>query len=484
MKLNRFLIKLSISVFWLIFTLTPLAIARDNSQSNDSNEKKSSITHTKKRLLILPSKQLDNPKSIDNRITAIVAKAASDLKRFQIIDRNHLKTILKEIQVQMKDMVDENDVVELGKIAAAKEGIIVQVVNFGQKGVPPEGEEDQGLFEKVVVALITKRGEEKYPNNIHTTLRAIVKMVSVETGQTLKSFNLNAEYTGGVKSHSLNQVLSRIESQASRQLRKMYLINSEVLENRDGEITLLLGEDMGLTPGIWFNIYTPSKKRKIAGREFVIFGKRIGLMEISAVNADSSQGKLVRCWDQVLPGHKLVENASGANGAITFAGIYNHDSRFSNFNFQLEAYPLNRISGFFDLGLGFLKDSRDEIDFNFSLGLGVIGRIIKTNTFALGGIFRAPLVFPFRADDNDNMVSKLIFSPRVGAISEFMVDDNLDLVLAAEYLLISAGTSWRFSKGDDDDSSEMPGKWTSPNSRPEIIQQGFYFSLGIRYLFF
>jgi hypothetical protein len=72
----------------------------------------------------------------------------------------------------------------------------------------------------VVKAGIDKKMEnvERYPNNIQTILSGEVRLLNIETGQSIFSFNFSAEYTGGVKTKSLNEVLKLLRSQMVQHL--------------------------------------------------------------------------------------------------------------------------------------------------------------------------------------------------------------------------------------------------------------------------
>ena len=117
------------------------------------------LTLEKKKLLILPQNKNDE---ISYQITRIFSGQASKLKRFQIIDRNNLSTILEEQSLGQTGLVFDKDIVEIGNIAGADEGILINVITFGQKGVKPKEElkEEKKDREKVrksgVVGIIAR----------------------------------------------------------------------------------------------------------------------------------------------------------------------------------------------------------------------------------------------------------------------------------------------------------------------------------------
>ena len=93
------------------------------------------ITLEKKWLMILPASQVKYGPVAD-KVTSIIADAATSVGRFEVIDRNLVDEILEEQAFQMSGIVSDEQVVEFGEMAAAEEALIINIVHFGQKGVP------------------------------------------------------------------------------------------------------------------------------------------------------------------------------------------------------------------------------------------------------------------------------------------------------------------------------------------------------------
>ena len=213
------------------------------------------MTLEKKSVVILPGQDTENPRSISRRVTSIVSAKAVELGRFNVIDRTQIESILAEQKLQLSGIVDENQIVELGHLAAADEALLVKIITFGQRGVPPkeketekdeeENEYDENLFEWIikesVTAVIDKKLEdvERHPNNIQTIIQAEVRLLNIESGTSQNSFRITATHTGGNKTASLNRVLNQLSWQVGRNLREFYMIASEVIEKNGNDITIL-----------------------------------------------------------------------------------------------------------------------------------------------------------------------------------------------------------------------------------------------------
>ncbi|NOZ03616.1 MAG: hypothetical protein GXO92_03285 [FCB group bacterium] len=458
------------------------------------------VTLAKQPLLILPAKGGDDPESIDSKVTAIVASKATELKRFEVIDRNHLEQLLEEQAIQMSGIIDDQSIVQFGKVASAPEALIVRVLNFGQEGVPPEDEEEEdrkdrkvarkaGLFgiiaKQVVDAAVDKatKDVERYPNNIQTIIQAEVRKVDVETGKSLASFTINASHTGGNKKASLAKTLLQVGWQVSNQLREMYLLTSEVLDVRGNEVMLLLGKEMGVQKGTVFEIASPETKKLLRDREITIPGRTVGIVRVTELSRDANRGRILRKWDRIEPGYRAVESTRHI-ASIDLQGLYSNNVPAYTLQAQLDIAPLDKISGAAHFNLGTVRDSREDTDFRFGFGFGLQYKLIHTSPFALAATITLPINLIFRSDDQSHSVALPVFSPEIGARTTIMLGPTRDLVLAVSYVFANATGSWKYSKENDEgDTDTFAAVWTN-RPAPKVDLRGFYFSVGMRFLSF
>ena len=461
------------------------------------------ITTEKMRLLILPSTSDSNYQDIANRVTAIVASKATQLGRFEVIDRNNLESIMDEQALQLSGLINDEEVVEIGKIAAAPEALLVTVLNFGQKGVPPEDEEEEdkkdrkkardsgllGMIAKGVVdAAIDKKMEnvERYPDNIQTTLACEVRKIDLESGQSIDAFTLNVTHTGGNKTASLNKVLKQASWRVSQQLKELYILSSQIVDVRGRNVILLLGKNMGIKKGTMFSVNSPSTKRTVGNKSITIPGHQVGILEVTDISADANQGRILRNWETIEPGYPAVEST----GRIMAGGLgikFGTGSPEMGLDLAGHINPLRRFGGSVFFGLGTLKDSRDETDFSLRFGADMHFRLINTIPFSLAASISLPLNFVMRPDDADDShtVSAVVFGPIVGGQMEFMLSSNMDLVASVGYCMKSDISKWDYSENDDDDESQSyPAVWDDALGVPDIDLTGLYFNVGIRFLLF
>ena len=95
------------------------------------------LTLEKKSVVILSGRNDKDPESVTRRITNIVSSKAVELGRFNIIDRSQIESILSEQKLQLSGIVDEDQIVEIGNIAAADEAILVKIIPLANGVFPP-----------------------------------------------------------------------------------------------------------------------------------------------------------------------------------------------------------------------------------------------------------------------------------------------------------------------------------------------------------
>ena len=461
------------------------------------------ITMERKKLIILASENKDS--DISNKVTQIASSTATQLNRYDVIDRSQLDRILSEQKLQHSGVVNPDQAIEIGKVAGANEALLISITNFGQKGVPTEKQEEKDdeeepetelfgwIVKEVVKAKIDKELEnvERYPNNIQTVVSGEVRLLDVETGKSISSFNFSAEHTGGVKAKSLNKALKKVRSQMVDNLKSLYQLSSEVLDVQGNDIMLLLGKNMGVRKGMVYEIRTLDTKRTVRERAITIPGKTVGFVEVETVSADASEGRVLRKWDTIEPGYQAKEQTDGL-GSWGIGGIFSSTPENYRLRLMGNYKPFHQFGGAIYGDMGMVEDSRGDPDFLFGFGIDLNYRLIRSSPFSLGTILSLPFDFHIRSDDgiDENEVHTVvlpIFSPRIGLQSEIMISPKLDIVLRVEYALASVNLGdWTYSEENenDDDSSNLSAYWDD-GIAPEIDYSGsMAFTVGIRMLVF
>jgi len=464
------------------------------------------ITIDKKWLMILPASQ-EKHGPVADKVTSIIADAATSVGRFKVIDRNLVDEILEEQAFQMSGIVSDEQVVEFGELAAAEEALIINIVHFGQKGVPKpkkgddddkdDDDKDETLFswviKKSVTAAVdnTKSAKEKrrleLENNIHTIINANVRLVNVETGVSEKSFKLGASHTGGNRDASLEKTLSNLTLQVRSKLKELYMITSEVMEVDGKTISILSGENLGLQKGDFFEIASKDKQKTYKGRTITLPGKTRGLARITEVGPDASKAKIVRKWRKVKEGHKAYEmltNPYISDLSLSYGSLPHYD-----LTGKFVINPLGLLSGSLNGHFGFIQDSREKMD----IYLGVGGSLDFTLFSGFGSTISTsldiPVCFAFTKDDSSHSVRSGLVMPAVGLNLGVQVGKRWDLVLSTKYILGIDVGDWTYSvktgeKDDNGNDKTRQEKAVWDGVEPNIDAEGLIFSVSLRRYWF
>lgn len=455
------------------------------------------ITTEKQRLLILSAEADSGMKSVGTEVASILSGVATSLGRFEVIDRNDLGPILEEQSLQLTGIIDDAMVAEVGKIASANEALVVKVLNFYQQGVPPkdkkddDDDDDLGLFGKIVLTIVKsavensiKKKESKsdpYPHNIQTTLSVQVKKINIETGKSLDSFTITSGHTGGNRGRSRAVVMTNFRRQALTKMKHLYTLTSEVISVNGREVLLFLGSEVGVKPGTLFEIVKPDRMKTVRGKEIVLPGKRVGIVEVTDFSTDANRSTILRNWRSIKEGYRALEYTK-LPVAFKLGYIQNNDTPYSGLNLGL---TLNAIrSGFFGGNIRFASstDSFDEKDFTFGFGGFGGWRFLRTSLFSINGQINLDLDLAFRNDDDNNNVTAALLSASPLLEFEILSNEKRDILIGVGYRFGGHSSRWTYSLETGDNSITKDAKWD--NEPPKADISGLFFTFGIKFISF
>ncbi|UCD37302.1 MAG: hypothetical protein JSW54_10775 [Fidelibacterota bacterium] len=478
----------------VVVTLAMGSLGVSRLQAQDSLQVLEELTLEKKRVLILPTDiDEEDTHSIDKEVTATIASLAVRLGRFEVIDRNNLRSILAEQDLVLLGLVDDSSAVAMGKIAAAREALLVEVLGFSQKGVRPESDRDEddddsgvvgtivkdlvrGIVEIATIKAREKKGkdEELYPGNIQTALTVEVRSLDVETGEALYSFVVGASHTGGSKGKSRAETMKQFRRLATKELKAYYLLHSQVLDSQGDEVLLLLGSDVGIRRNMVFTISEPDRMETFGDKEIAIPGRMAGYAVVSDVSRDSNRSVVTRAWRPIRNGYK-AEEYPGHVGSIRVAFCPPVLSSYYSLGLQLNASAIHSGSWGVEVGACNLPDSFG--DRNAGMKLAAFGgkRIFNAPTYSIEGDITASLDIAFKSDDEDERVSTAIPALILSGRLELLLSAKTDLVLTAGYRFGGRSGSW--NRLEDEDS--QPSVWYQGTPRIDI--SGLFLTVGLQF---
>ena len=481
---------------WVVLLLTSLPLWW-NAASLHAQEDKvpiETVTTEKKRLLILPTGAVeDDSYTIDQEVTGAIAGLAVQLGRFEIIDRNNLVRILNEQDLYLLGLVDDSAAISLGEIAAAKEALLITVLDFTQRGVPPpkddDDDEDESLRAAIVkglfvglIAIIGKKDEEEkdpYPHNIQTQLSVEVRNLDVETGETLYSFYVDASHTGGTAGRSRAKAMASLRRQVKAELRAFYLLSSRVLAVQGNELILLLGEEMGLRRGMLFEIQEPDREETFDDRTVTIPGRPAGYAAVKDLSPESSRAVVVRQWSPINTGYQAMERIRPLT-----AGLIEASPSLQASCFTMGLGGQYRGAGRWDISAGLLYsriiDSRQDVDHGIAVDVSIGLRLaLGTRLSVLNGM-GIMMTIPFRQDDSGHTVATALLAPAISARMEWLLSPELDLVVGVGYRFAGRSSDWKYAEANDENSGSRSAVWDGP--APEVDITGLYVTAGIKFI--
>ena len=396
--------------------------------AQEATQKESQITLEKKRLLILPTK---SDHYYDEEVTNIIVGIVAQLGRFEVIDRNNLQKILEEQTLQLSGVINDSMIVSVGNIAAAKEALLI---------------------------------------NVKSRLSVQVRHIDIETGQLLRSIDINASGKSG------KDARKEFKKKATEELKKLYLMTSEIVAVDNQEVILYLGEEVGIDKGTIFVIEKREQTRTYLGRTIKIPGRRAAFVSVEDISPEGNRSVIFRQWRSIQPGDKAVEFVKSTYGfQLNFVPPL-HNS-FYSLGIQYRARAIKKRSWGGEIRFLQVNDSFDDNDGGFGFGAFGMQRLLNISRLTFLLKLGVDMNIILRKDDEDNSVNTVPFLAYLGLNTEIVLSEKTDLVISAGYRFAGKSSSW--TRTDGGESSVV---WN--NGAPEVDLSGPFLSAGYKFIFF
>ena len=474
--------KQTFQIFKILYLFLVLCLL-PNANAQTATTGKKHITAKKMRLLILPSESTSG-ESIDRQVAGVIISCATELGRFDIIDRNNLDKILEEHALQLSGAIDDSMAINIGRIATARQAIVTDVLAFSQRGVPPsnetEKEEDKSLLEEIITGILLGGSdeEEKYPNNIQTYLSVQIRMIDIETGRSLESADINLEHTGGNRGASRNEVINELRRKTTRELKELYMLSSEVISVESTEVLLYLGSGVGVKKGTLFELVSPERKKIYEDETIIIPGRSAGIVCVNDISGESNRSTLLRQWRSIEPGYQALEYPKSIHGLqILFSpGVV--DSLLS-FGAEFHWRPLHQWNWGFGIRYSRITDSYGDKDHGFGVGGFGSWQFFNSPKLKISGRVGLDVDFPFRKDDENQTVSLPVISGPIGFVGDIYLSTKSDIFLFAGYRF--SGRSGNWQRSTEGEEKSRTAVWN--NGAPQVNISGFFVSVGYKIIF-
>ncbi|MFQ5823559.1 MAG: hypothetical protein ACE5JB_05845 [bacterium] len=294
-----------------------------------------------------------------------------------------------------------------------------------------------------------------------------VKHIDIETGQLIQSININASGQDAQKKFKKNAI---------EELKKLYLMTSEIVAVDNQEVILYLGEEVGIDKGTIFVIEKPEQIRKYQSRTIKIPGRRVAFVSVEDVSSEGNRSVIFRQWRSVQPGDKAVEFVKSTYGLqISFVPpLYNS---FYSFGIQYRARAIKKRSWGGEVRFLQVNDSFDDNDAGFGFGAFGMQRLLNLSRLTFLLKIGVDMNIILRKDDDGHSVSAIPFLAYLGLNTEIVLSEKTDLVISAGYRFGGKSSTWNRTQ-----TGESSVVWN--NGAPEVTLSGPFLSAGYKFIFF
>ena len=229
----------------------------------------------------------DDVKTIRDRITGAIVNT----RKFDVVERERIKTLMKEQNLATAGVTDGEDAPEAGKMKAAGYSIYGCVLSYGKNETRASGEAGMGAkFESKVELQIRITNVE--------TGKILTDQIITGSGDVKKFVSGDVQQTGNFEQQAMrNAVDTACRDSVFLLLDQAYPV--KVLAVGDEDITINVNKDLVKEDDV-FNVYeAPEYEEDPDTHEMIpVDGKQIGRVAITEVGAKTSKAEPVE-WMKV-----------------------------------------------------------------------------------------------------------------------------------------------------------------------------------------
>ncbi|MBI4976824.1 MAG: hypothetical protein HZC28_05040 [Spirochaetes bacterium] len=219
-----------LSVFVLLSALILPVIAQEEEVTE---------TYKKEAMALYPFRDDSNRwKDEGNKITEIVESILINMKRFKIVDRQNLDKALKEMELQLTG-ITEQQIVQMGKVQGYNKAITGSILEIK-----------------------TMRDDEGKTPTMKAVVRILVKGIQIETTEVFFSKEIEGEGSAEIKKGgneaakdaALKEAYRKFANELVMQMRNQFKIKVKVNNVKAGKVQLLVGSETGVQQNWKFKI--------------------------------------------------------------------------------------------------------------------------------------------------------------------------------------------------------------------------------------
>ena len=338
-------------------------------------------------------------KDLGAKMTALIENSLTRMNRFNIVDRKNLDKYLKEMELQLTGITDEQ-VIEVGKIYGYSKAVTGKIVSAN---VSIEQNDDDSF-------------------SLYSTVEMVLQIVDVETTKILYSSKLQGtsyHSTGTYPSFSLresliNDACNNLASKVESKMKSIFKITLKIANVDGGNVILLAGKNHGVSSKTRFKVYSKKDDIVLPSGNTINGGYNYkGTLRIKELNNEYSVAKISR-GNNIMPGDIARETIIGDFGFGLFVNYASYNMQATEKIYQSSIksnegkIKVSLKKNEYALGLH-LKMGYNGVLFSPNLSVGILFGDFLKSSYAVDT--------RFNFDININLyqeVLRFVISPYIG----------------------------------------------------------------------
>ena len=220
-------------------------------------------------------------KDLGKKVTTLIENSLTRMNRFNIVDRANLDKYLKEMELQLTGITEEQ-VIEVGKIYGYSKAITGRITSANV------------TFDYDI---------ESGSGNIYANVDLVLQIVDVETTKILYSskisgsayYSINRYPSMALREAALDEACNDLAIQVESKMKNVFKIILKISDIKDGNVILFAGSEHGINKNTRFKVYSKSEDMVLPSGN-VIEGeyKEKGTLRIKDLGREYSIAKISR----------------------------------------------------------------------------------------------------------------------------------------------------------------------------------------------
>ncbi len=344
----------------------------------------------KKEVLVVYPFEDKTSYNIGLTITDKIINTLSSLGRFRVVDRSKLEEILKEHELAMSGVVDQNGAAQIGQLLGAQKlvtGSVSKCVLTPKKRKKQKEKKVKVLG--VDIAGVTEEVEEVY--GYRCRIEVFVKFIDIQTSEIVDTITIagKSDVNEPSKDLAIQKAIDNLITGFPEKVREAFKLKFKIVNVIDDTVYLPGGRNWGIKKGYRFKVYTLGEPiRDYQGNILEIPKKKVGMLKVDEVLDKVAKAEIL--YGEVKPGYiaeewvvknitsyfyfvlkpfKLLKNVSTYTVTDPSPEWYTTQDQEDIINIEIE----NDINYQYTLGLGWETEKMDPFLFGFYLEGGFGG---------------------------------------------------------------------------------------------------------------